>query len=252
MAEIAVGQLVHAVVVQPRLHGVGHQHRVVEGRDADAVAGEDLPVVFHVLADLQDRRVLKHRLQRGQRPRSAAAGRRPASVAPNRSPPPVRVAKRDVGGLARIDAKRDADQVGLHLVQAGGFGIHRDMADARGYGRSSGQARPCRGCIRRRRGRRAGALRAAAASRRGGATCSCEVSGRAGAAMPSLSATRCVSVRNSISVRKSMSVSASGRRISSSSSVDVQRRVAVQRHQLRARCGSGRHCRPAPRGVWAA
>ena len=67
MAEVTLAQPVHAMTVQPRMHRIGHQHGVVEGRDADAVTGEDLPVVFHVLADLEDRVILEHRLQQRQR-----------------------------------------------------------------------------------------------------------------------------------------------------------------------------------------
>ena len=67
VAQILLGQRIHPVGVQARMHGVRQQHRVVQRRNADAVAGEDLPVIFHVLADFQDRRILEHRLQGGQR-----------------------------------------------------------------------------------------------------------------------------------------------------------------------------------------
>ncbi len=59
VAKIALGQVVHAVVMRPGVHRVRHQHGVVERGDADAEPGKDLPVVFHVLADLQDGRVFQ-------------------------------------------------------------------------------------------------------------------------------------------------------------------------------------------------
>jgi hypothetical protein len=65
VGEVAFGQRVHAVAVEPRVHRVGHEHRVVDGGDADAVAGEDLRVVLHVLADLEDGVVLEKRFQQG-------------------------------------------------------------------------------------------------------------------------------------------------------------------------------------------
>ena len=38
------------------------------------------------------------------------------------------VAQRDIAGLPGLDAERDAHQIGAHLVKAGGFGVHGDMA----------------------------------------------------------------------------------------------------------------------------
>ena len=62
VAQILFGERIHAVGIQARMHGIRQQHRVVQGGDADAVAGEDLPVIFHVLADFQNRGVFQHRL----------------------------------------------------------------------------------------------------------------------------------------------------------------------------------------------
>jgi len=128
VAKVKVGQGVHAVVVQACLHGIAHQHRVVEGRDADAATGEDLPVVFHVLADLEDRGVLKQRLERGKGcvQRQLAFGERGC---PEKIAAAGGMAQRDISGASGIDAKGNADQIGLHLVKTGGFGVHRDVAD---------------------------------------------------------------------------------------------------------------------------
>ena len=43
------------------------QHGIVDRRDPKAFPGEDHGVVFDVLADLQDARVLQYRLQKRQR-----------------------------------------------------------------------------------------------------------------------------------------------------------------------------------------
>ena len=67
VVEVALRQLVHAMAVHAGVQGEGDQHRVVDGRDVDAVAGEDRVVILEVLADFQDGRILKKRLQRLQR-----------------------------------------------------------------------------------------------------------------------------------------------------------------------------------------
>ena len=72
--------------------------------------------------------VFQHRLQRGERFGQVQlafdqVGRAEKIAAA------LLVAERDIGGLAGIDAQRNADKFGLHLVQAGGFGIDGDMAD---------------------------------------------------------------------------------------------------------------------------
>ena len=61
--EMALGQLIHAVADVARFQHVGHQHRVVDREDGDAVALQHLDVIFEVLADLEDRGVFEKRLQ---------------------------------------------------------------------------------------------------------------------------------------------------------------------------------------------
>ena len=67
MPEMTGAECVHAVRSKPRRLRVGQEQRVVEGRDRDPITLQDLEVIFHVLRDLQDRRVLQHRLQDRQR-----------------------------------------------------------------------------------------------------------------------------------------------------------------------------------------
>ena len=66
VAEVVFGQRVHAVIVETREHRVGHQHRVVDGRDVQPVAAENLGVVFGVLENLEDRGIFQHWLQCGE------------------------------------------------------------------------------------------------------------------------------------------------------------------------------------------
>src|SRR5580700_10532833 len=51
-----------AVVGAAGIDHIGHQHGVVIGRDLDAAHGKDLPIVFQILADLEDAFVLEQRL----------------------------------------------------------------------------------------------------------------------------------------------------------------------------------------------
>ena len=127
MAQIAFRKAVHAVQVPSGMHGIGQKHRVVEGRDADAVPRHDLPVIFHVLRDLEDRSVLKHRLQRRQHlieRHLIRRQRRPAEQIARAGPMP----HRDIAGPPRIGRQRNPHKLGPHLVKAGGFGVEGHMA----------------------------------------------------------------------------------------------------------------------------
>ena len=109
------------------VHGVRHQHGVVDRGNGDAKACEDLGVVFHVLADFQNGIVFQQRFQQGQH---HIAGQLPFGQ--GHSAQQVigagAVQQGDIGGLARIDTQRDPHNLGLHLIQTGGFGIHRQIA----------------------------------------------------------------------------------------------------------------------------
>ena len=93
-------------------------------RDVDAAPREDQPVVFHVLADLEDARVLQQRLQRCERlPLRNLVRRRawpPARTGRCRPRAAVAVAERHVAGLVVGDAparsRTDAACIGSRLV----------------------------------------------------------------------------------------------------------------------------------------
>ena len=120
-----------------RLVGFEHvrlQQRVVEdAREPDAVVGEDMTVVFEVLADDFRRGVFQNRTQLVQCGGAVELFRR-AGVA---------VRQRQVGGNTCLGSKRDADQFGLHGVEARGFGVERK---ARGSGELGDPAVECR-CV---------------------------------------------------------------------------------------------------------
>ena len=41
--------------------------------------------------------------------------------------------ERDITGLPWLNAERDADQCGVHVIQTGGFGIHRKQSGLRNF-----------------------------------------------------------------------------------------------------------------------
>ena len=127
MAKIFFRQRVHAVHVQTRMHGVRHQHGVVDRGHRHAMAGKDLGVIFHVLADFQDRRIFQHGFQQ----RQGLIQRHLAGaeiVGPEQITAALLVTQRDVAGAARLNTERNANQFGAHFVKAGGFCINGHMA----------------------------------------------------------------------------------------------------------------------------
>ncbi len=59
MVEVLLRELVHAVIRAAGVQHVRDQHRVVVGRDVDAVPREQKPIEFEVLPDLQHARIFK-------------------------------------------------------------------------------------------------------------------------------------------------------------------------------------------------
>ena len=62
MIEVAPRQRIEAVIGTAGIDHIGHQHGVVVGRDFDAAHGENLPVEFQILADLEHAAIFKQRL----------------------------------------------------------------------------------------------------------------------------------------------------------------------------------------------
>ena len=144
MAEVALRELVHRMGFERRggIERVGDQHRVVEGRDRDAVVREDEPVVFHVLGDLEHAGLFEQRLQALQhRRRIELAGQRlrlglrrveEALLGLRVRRPRLQMAERDIGGFARRGGERDADEIRDPRIERRRLGIDRDVADLPG------------------------------------------------------------------------------------------------------------------------
>ena len=95
------------------------------------MAGHDLGIVFHILADLENRGILKHRFQHrkcrveihlalGQGIRSKKIVAACLGL----------VGEGDIAGFARLNAKGYTYQIGGHFIEAGGLGVKGNPAAA--------------------------------------------------------------------------------------------------------------------------
>ncbi|MNQ55968.1 hypothetical protein D3C85_700780 [compost metagenome] len=120
VVEVFQRQAVHVVAGRRGVEHVGFEHGV-EGHalhlDRRRGIGEDVDVVLGVLADLGLARVFQDRLERRQH-LVAIELRRHAHIG---------VGQRDVGGFARRDRERQAHQLRLLRVEAGGFAVEGDQ-----------------------------------------------------------------------------------------------------------------------------
>ncbi len=181
-------------------------------------------------ADLQDRRVLQHRLQHRQRLGAVHLPLRQRRRSSRSSPPSPRgPAACSTPGPAprRI---RDPHQLAARIsFEPGRLGVDRHAAHGADLGRSRPAARRRR--ARTRRPSRSKGTSAGASGSPAGAAPAGAFSAMAGASTPSRSATRLTMVRNSICRRKSSSASASGSLTSRLVQVVAQRHVAIELHQ---------------------
>ncbi|CAI8348808.1 MAG: Uncharacterised protein [Rhodospirillaceae bacterium] len=126
MTQHPLGQLIEAVVMLSAVEHKAEQHRIIDGRDVDIAVTEHGEVVLGVMGDLHHRWVFQQRLESGQRFRQGdLLGHFGDQVG-------RAVGQRDVAGLTGFHAQRYADQLGLLLVQRGGFGVESDQS--RGFG----------------------------------------------------------------------------------------------------------------------
>ena len=116
---------------------VGDQHRVVEGADRDAVALQHQPVVFHVLADLEDGPVLQDRLQGGERVAHRHLARHEAAA---EEVGIAAVLERDIGRASGLEGEGDAGEVGLHGIERGGLRVEGDDPALACFGQPEVQA----------------------------------------------------------------------------------------------------------------
>ena len=112
---------------------IGHQHRIVDRRDLDAALREDVPVEFGVMGDLEDARRLQQRLQQAERLALGESGPgRRLGAAEKIALPRGAMAERDIAGAAGRDAKREADEIGLHRIERTRLGVEGDKAGLEG------------------------------------------------------------------------------------------------------------------------
>jgi hypothetical protein len=125
MAQMQLGQLIHAMLVQAGIHHIGDQHRVVIGRDMDAIARQNAQIILDVLAHLQDRLVLQQILQRLQRRIHVQLVRRLSGIEHVAGTARIDMGQRDVTGHTRRRGHRHADQSGRRRGEGVRLGIHR-------------------------------------------------------------------------------------------------------------------------------
>ncbi len=125
--QVTLRQDIHTMVMLACVQGIGHQHSVIDRGYINAIAMEDLGVIFHVLADLQHRGILEHRLQHFE---GLFQWHLPLSqtFATKEIVASLFMGERDVAGGARFDTKRHTHQIYNHGIQPGGFGIYRHIA----------------------------------------------------------------------------------------------------------------------------
>jgi hypothetical protein len=121
VAEMALGQLVHAVAVAGAVEDVGEQHGVVEGRDGHVVFDQHTHVVFEVVADLQHSRIDQHRAQ-------ALEDQGHGELARLLLAEIVDVADRHIDRAVALDGEREADELGPGDIEGRGLGVDREQA----------------------------------------------------------------------------------------------------------------------------
>ena len=120
--QVRRGEFVHAMAVQARIEIEAHHDRVVERRDVQPTPAQHDHVVFEIVADLQDARILEQGLQLRQRHCAIELHRNLGEH--------VRAAmrERDVAGEVEMQRHAHPDQLGAGRIHAGRLGIDRDPA----------------------------------------------------------------------------------------------------------------------------
>ncbi len=120
-AQILRRRRVHVVARGHAVPDVGLEHGVVaHALDVDVVVGQHVGIVLQMLAELGQLRILQQRLQRREHPRARQLFGRAGIV----------VRERHIGGDTGLDAERDADDLGIHVVQARGLGVEGEQRRA--------------------------------------------------------------------------------------------------------------------------
>ena len=129
---------VHVVASGDAVEYIGFEHRVkAHTRKFDTVAGEDVRVVLEVMADLWPLRVLQ------KSPESCENLVTRQLLGRTR----IVVSNRNIGRLAGLNGERQADDFGLHVVQARRLGIHGNEICRRDGVEPAIECRPRQDCI---------------------------------------------------------------------------------------------------------
>ena len=100
------------------LFHVGLEHGVeAHAGEGDAGVEQYVRVVLQVVSDLAVRLALEQRLQGREHPRALELVGRAR----------VDVRERHVGGRSRLERERDADDLGVHVVEARGLGVEGEQ-----------------------------------------------------------------------------------------------------------------------------
>ena len=133
---MTAGQGFEVVATHPVLASVehvGHQQGVIgHACQGDAVVGEDVLVVFEVLAEFGRLGIFEPGLELGQHGLARQLVGRAG----------VTMGERQVSGLARRQRKRNADDARREGVETGRFGVERDTRRGFDLGQPGIEARP--------------------------------------------------------------------------------------------------------------
>ena len=126
--EIAPRQRAEPMIGAAGIDHVGHQQRVVVGRNRDPALRENLPVEFQVLADLEYAGVFEQRLDGFECVLLGNLVRLDTGIEQAFAAAILLVRERDITGFVRRHRQREAAQCRLHRIERIGLGIDCDMA----------------------------------------------------------------------------------------------------------------------------
>ena len=117
-AEITLRGRIHVVTGRHAVEDVGLEHGIeTHAAELHTMVREHVRVIFQMVAKLRRPFRFQQRLQRLEHRLPRQLIRRAGVVMPNRN----------IGCKTGLDAKRQADNLRLHVIEAGGFGIKRDQ-----------------------------------------------------------------------------------------------------------------------------
>ena len=132
MLQVAFRQRIHAVIATSAVERIRQQQSVVERLHLDAIAAQHQQVIFEVLTDLENRRILEQRLQCVERGAQRDLLRAAVAVAEIECIRGRLVRQRHVAGATLRQPNREADQLRHHRIARGRLGVDAEMSVAAG------------------------------------------------------------------------------------------------------------------------